>query len=687
MKSTLRARSVPHVCVLIACCLFSVSMLLGGCVDKNGNLAMVPLMTNSTSAKQVEENKAVVVPDASATAFEACNVRKQASTQSPVVFRLAQDQQVLLTGQSGDWYVIKTEQGEGFVYRTLLGVNLSPGESYSTSLLAGKKLYKEASHKTAVLGVTGQEACGEVLGREGKYYKVSYGETTGYVFHKNLVINVDSRSVPEQKAGPGNVAKVQEVLTSYAEKNASVRDNFALGKYDEVAAELDERYGAEDNLADIPEHANEMDLLPAIERGYLEFEMSRYKESVAYFSGAEQTLTDRENRSSSGSFAMGCFSGLATMVGFEEVTPYDGPGFEKVLMLNYKALAYLMNGERKAYNVTRRAIEIQGQEREAFAKQIEEAQAKLEKEKKEAAEKQAKEIEAQNVAGNGTQQGDKKAQGVDFAKLDFSKVLLLNSASQVKRAKTVPSAFVNPFGDYLNAAILEIDGYEDSGQRSAAKIAYEKAAQLQPKCSVLAKAAKDMDKSPKGRLVHVIVADGFGPEKTIQTTGIPISSLPVIVKSAVYKSVPSDVAFAEVAYGKTNTRLELLADLEALALRYEADALPMNSAKIFTNILRSYFERQMLSNAAGGFGEIAGALHDAMSKPDSRSWLTMPCTISVQRLMLPENVSSLTLRTRSAKNKVLNTVTINLPANGPCIVYARSMNENLTAHVSKGSWL
>ncbi len=120
-----------------------------------------------------------------------------------------------------------------------------------------------------------------------------------------------------------------------------------------------------------------------------------------------------------------------------------------------------------------------------------------------------------------------------------------------------------------------------------------------------------------------------------------------------------------------------------MALRHEIDDIPISQLKVIRDLVRSGATRILV----GGFlGEAAAGLNDAMSMPDSRSWLSLPSTISVQRLVLPAGYRNLTLRARSAKGKVLHSVKVKLPASGPCIVYGRNTNEKLVAHVSKGKW-
>ena len=80
------------------------------------------------------------------------------------------------------------------------------------------------------------------------------------------------------------------------------------------------------------------------------------------------------------------------MLGSEEMANYELRGYEKVMLLNYKALCYMLMGDRKAYNVTRRAIDLQQAEWEKFKEMLaknEEEQKNLKDEVKDKKPKQA----------------------------------------------------------------------------------------------------------------------------------------------------------------------------------------------------------------------------------------------------------------------------------------------------------
>ncbi|XPV77563.1 MAG: SH3 domain-containing protein [Desulfovibrio sp.] len=657
------------VLLVLACCI-----LCSGCVaGQGGNMFGV----QGKSANK--QSAPVKVEPAKAVAFGTSNVREKASSKTPVVFQLQKNDQATLISRSGNWYEIETAKGKGFIFHKLVAVDFIEGEKYSGVVTTGQKIYEEENHKSKLLGTTSSKKPTEVIGRVGNYYQINHGDKTGYIYRKNIIIDVASRKVEGPSVFESATNSASETFTSYAEKNKSVRDAAAGGRYDTAFKELDKRYGKPESDKKIKAHAEDIGLLPSLERGYLEFEVAEYKKSIAYLDGAEAIFNERDDRShlaGAGSSLLDFGAGLLSM---DEMTSYSGPGFERVLMLNFKALAYLMEGERKAYNVTRRAIDIQNEERKAFEEVKTEAEKKAEEEKKELAKKSKSQAK---------KNGEKSKENMfDFSHVNFLDVLTLNDKTQSRRAKKVKSAYVNPLGDYINAAVLEIDGYEDPGQRSSAGIAYKKALELNPSCTVLKKAMKDMQCAPKGRVVHIIMADGFCPEKELKTSIIPISIFPTTLKTAVYKSIPTRFAYGEVRYGKRSSKLQMLSDIEAMALRHEADAMPVSKLKVVRDMVRSIVERHGLNQALNGLGDLVTAGHDALAMPDTRSWLTLPSTVHVQRLELPTSYKTMTLYAKDSKGRVINSSKVALPESGPCIIYARNTDKQMVAHVSKGSWL
>ena len=230
----------------------------------------------------------------------------------------------------------------------------------------------------------------------------------------------------------------------------------------------------------------EIGLLRWMERGTLYLDKGNLEQSIKSFGNAEDILNERQKDSIAEDIltSLAGFT-LETVSGNEEFQEYPGEGYEKVLMLNYKSIAFLLDGERQAYNVARRAIDWQNMEKARFQDKIDEAK------------KEAKEA-GKEIKDNDTSNSDWKAR---YKKLD-------------KIAAKVPSAFVNPFGYYVTGMIQEFESKKDASLKDNARIAYTKALKLNPKSKVIKQAVKDMKhnkSSGNKRLLHVVVADGFAP--------------------------------------------------------------------------------------------------------------------------------------------------------------------------------
>ncbi len=228
-----------------------------------------------------------------------------------------------------------------------MAADFTDGESFDGNITAGKKIYEKETHKSKLLGTTKKGVPTKVLGRKGNYYKVSHGQHIGYIYRKNLIIVAESRRIDQPDAFDTMFDTASETFTSYAEKNHDLKEDLACGHYTELEAKLDKRYGKVKELDEIKEHAEDINLLPAIERGCYEFEAGRYAESVEYFAGAEQTLKHREDSSHTEGIVSSFLNLSAKAVSMDEFAAYEGPGFENVLLLNYKALGHLMMANAK----------------------------------------------------------------------------------------------------------------------------------------------------------------------------------------------------------------------------------------------------------------------------------------------------------------------------------------------------
>jgi hypothetical protein len=429
---------------------------------------------------------------------------------------------------------------------------------------------------------------------------------------------------------------------------------------------------------------NTPDFLNSNETGLIALDMGQAERAIEHFASAEFYLKQNMERSilenSVFDFGGELFS-MATGVG--EVTEYNGIPFERILMLNYKSIAYLLNGERKAYNVTRRAIDWQNIEQKEFEKSLEEAKEQIKEEESKIKDK----VTEQNESAQSAEQTTSTQDGIQSG--NVFKVIADQYSSSKKTALSVPSAYVNPFGFYMAGIVQELDAYEDASLRDNARISYQKALKLNPKSQVIKQALKDIKKRPprNKKLVHVIAADGFAPEKKTLQFGLDMPGGVVPVKLPLYESVPSKVAYIRVKSGKTTlTTLSTVADIEAIALRHQLDSLPFEHFKVLAAITRSTAEN-VIWQQLGVFGAMAKQFRESFANPDMRSWMSLPKRLMAGRFYVSKNLSQLTVVSYDSKWRRLATEQIKIPKNSHGVIYIRSIDSLLSTTVNKPLWV
>ena len=144
------------------------------------------------------------------------------------------------------------------------------------------------------------------------------------------------------------------------------------GKFDELKAKVLENGKDKEGKALTKEEAYEKLLTSAselsiMERGLLALNTGDVDRALFFFDAAEEKLNLAEDQTGVTDQAAGASKSLlASVTGAKELADYEVRSYEKVMLLNYKALCYMLKGDRKAYNVTRRAIDLQQEEWEKF---------------------------------------------------------------------------------------------------------------------------------------------------------------------------------------------------------------------------------------------------------------------------------------------------------------------------------
>ena len=545
-----------------------------------------------------------------------------------------------------------------------------------------------------------------------------------------------------------------ETTKTYAEAYEPARQMLMLGQWDAVRAKLNEnstkevkeevegedgeirktvRHETLTNDEEMERLIKEQSELSLVERGLLTLNVGDFERALFYFDAAEEKLgLTEEDSSITGAASDYGKSGLSMLLGTEELANYELRGYEKVMLLNYKALCYMLMGDRKAYNVTRRAIDLQQEEWEKFKQLLEENKDKQYDMKESVGEapgqssgrrapkteaehydfqieqarnmqKQLREVRnSKDIRPSDRPALDQKIREIDgqIKQLQKMKTAAVGTspdsmsmsdvddrtAEVKKKAGLVASAYVNPFADYLNAMMMEIDGFDDPTMRQNAKIAYKKVVENNRDCTVAKTAVSQVEKGigRNQKLVQILLSDGFSPYQLEKTKIFPIPMdnrvINAVVNYANATPVPTQTRGAVIKVGGKTTKLSSLTKMESLILRDEQDRLPMRATMFGLAIIRS-------ATSGAFLGNLGSALAGSIQRPDTRSWLTLPNQVFVARVAVPKNQKTLKLQTMNAKDQPLATTDIKLAKEGPTVVYAVSYDKNIKVYANEFSWV
>ncbi len=299
----------------------------------------------------------------------------------------------------------------------------------------------------------------------------------------------------------------------------------------------------------------------------------------------------------------------------DNVIPYRGPGYERVMLHQYQALNYIFSGDQQGALVeVRRSNDLQSSEQARYQKSNESVQA----------------------MANGAIDAEVNKLG--------------------KAAGTVTSSFLNAYSYYTTGVLHEI-----LGEPNDAFIDYRKAAQISPDNPYLQKdlvrLAKQLSmpqadeferrwgkattaKKDQGEVIFLIER-GFVPEKQSLTVPFPIHGNWQTASLATYTSNSRPVSPGKIkGLGKSLTAAPI-ANLDALAITALKEELP---AALIRQAARVYAKSEMARNVESGskkrhnetdIGLIAMQIFNIVTEQaDRRSWLTLPKQAQIARTYL-----------------------------------------------------
>lgn len=371
----------------------------------------------------------------------------------------------------------------------------------------------------------------------------------------------------------------------------------------------------------------------------------------------------------------------ASAAGNAELGAYDPPDYERVLQLNYLSLTYLLLGDDKAFNVSKRASERQ---RDAFeslndkaTRLQDEAREKFEAERAEAKKKLAEATENPDQAGQSTGVSGQLAKAY--------------GTGETCKAPNLPSAYINPLGFFLNGVVYEVSSAQYPEDVETARIAYQKAFALAPRSATLDQAVRELnsDKIRPGRLLHVIVGEGAAPTRQAIQTQLTIGTTTAPITIPRLTCYPSAVASIEVRTtdGKRLAVLDPMADIEGMMLQRQKDREPLTAAAVVTNVMRSAMETRAAQNNAV-LGILAAAKQSAFDRPDMRSWSSLPARMHVARVYAPKEATEVDIVSLDAKGAKIASNRVALDTKSKQnVIYARASDGDINAAPVAKLWI
>lgn len=370
------------------------------------------------------------------------------------------------------------------------------------------------------------------------------------------------------------------------------------------------------------------EVLIRLERATLLQLMGKYGESAREFELGTAKIRDYEEKAVIS--AARATSQIGSLLLNEQVLPYEGEDFEKVLVHAFDAVNYLMTGDLEGARVEiRNAYQRQNELKERHEKALEKA----------------------GKENNGASWQE------SFQKVDRDRYRELK-----RKAEDIRSVYQNAFAYYISSLVYEIGGEEDEAyidlkkgieaapwSKSIQKDLIRLSARLgrgEDTEKWQAAYGKSEKEYGKGIDVFVIFQHGLAPVKENLSFPIPLSRGGIAFASLpVYRFVPSSARGAALVYDDQAFETSLVSDTDAIASRNLIDQFPVLFAK---QVVRSYFKARMTNKLAkdyGAIGAITGTIASALTeRADLRAWASLPKEIHVVRAYVPERTKNITIK-------------------------------------------
>lgn len=372
-------------------------------------------------------------------------------------------------------------------------------------------------------------------------------------------------------------------------------------------------------------------ILYNMERGRIAQIIGNVDASKRDFTASMEKIKENEEKAKISASNIG--ANIAATAVNDNAIPYEGYGYERVMLHHYQAINYLWLNDVEGAGVEVRRANVEQEEA------LKRHEAELEKAREEAEEKKIGSF------------SDNPELTSKFAKMD-------DSASKVK------NSFQNAYTFYLSGFI-----YELLQQPNDAYIDYKKALEIYPENSFLqqdtVRLAKALNMSedletlnlkfkideptiaPNCGDLLVLFEDGFAPQKQEIKVPIPVPQLGLLAAAfPIYDEewTPSNA----LSIDKDGEPLGLTApicDIRALSAKALKEKVPVIATRQVIRTLAKGAATKAAKDKLGTLGQLAMSIYNVVSEnADLRSWITLPANAQVLRTTLPAGNHKLTLR-------------------------------------------
>ena len=209
--------------------------------------------SNDNNSSQASEDKIDNKNGQVVNVHSGLNVRSGASTSSGIIGSLSNGSNVTILGESGNWYKIKYGNSTGYVSKDYVktseessnsntGNNASSSSGESSSNKSGKvvnvhsslNVRSGASANSSVIGSLANGSNVTIVGESGSWYKIKYGNTTGYVSKDYISVGATNNSNTSNSANNSN---------SSSTSNNNGSSNMTSSTYDTVYNAMKQHVG------------------------------------------------------------------------------------------------------------------------------------------------------------------------------------------------------------------------------------------------------------------------------------------------------------------------------------------------------------------------------------------------------------------------------------------------------------